>query len=127
MNVDPVQSGQYDLFGHSALLAHEEAVVPATHISIAEAKSRFSAMVDGVLHHGERFLIERHGRGVAALVSVEELERLEAGQPAARQPAGAMALVGLWHDVPDEEIDTFVADVRATRDQDTGRQVELGA
>ena len=45
----------------------------AKRISIAEAKARFSAMVDGVLHRGEHYLIERHGRGVAAMVSIDEL------------------------------------------------------
>jgi len=118
--------GQSDLIGHSTLLAQEEPVT-AKHVSIAEAKAKFSSIVDGVLHRGERYLIERHGRGVAALVSVDELERLERSYAEAEQPAGAMALVGLWHDVPDEEIDALVAEVRAARERDTGRAVELDA
>lgn len=97
----------------------------AKRIGIAEAKAKFAAMVDDVLHRGEHYLIERHGRGVAALVSVAELERLERVRPAAEQPTGAMALVGLWHDVPDDDIDALVADLRAARDRDTGRAVEL--
>lgn len=99
----------------------------AKHISIAEAKARFSAMVDGVLHRGEHYLIERHGRGVAAVVSIDELARLERGHPSAPQPAGAMALVGLWHDVPESEIDALVAEIRESREGDTGRPVELEA
>lgn len=102
-----------------------EAFMTAKHVSLAEAKAKFSAIVDGVLHHGEHYLIERHGRGVAALVSVAELERLEQTRPPAEHPAGAMALVGLWHDVPDDEIDALVTDLRAVRDRDTGRPVEL--
>ncbi len=105
----------------------QEGLMTAKHISLAEAKAKFSAIVDGVLHSGEHYLIERHGRGVAALVGVAELERLEQTRPPAEHPAGAMALVGLWHDVPDAEIDALVADLRATRDRDTGRPVELDA
>lgn len=104
-----------------------EALVTTNRISLAEAKARFSAIVDGVLHHGEHYLIERHGRPVAALVSVAELDRLEELRPPAEHPAGAMALIGLWHDVPDEDIDALVADLRAARERDTGRPVELEA
>lgn len=99
----------------------------AKRISIAEAKARFSAMVDGVLHRGEHYLIERHGRGVAAMVSIDELARLERGRPSAPQPAGAMALVGLWHDVPESEIDGLLAEIRESRERDNGRPVELEA
>lgn len=99
----------------------------AKHISVADAKSQFSTLLDGVLHRGERYVIERHGREVAAIVSVAELERLDQESPVGERPAGAMALVGLWQDVPDEEIDALLADLRAARDRDTGRRVELGA
>jgi len=97
----------------------------AKHISLAEAKAKFSAVVDGVLHRQERYVIERHGKGVAALVSLQELGRLEAGTPSGERPAGALALVGAWQDVEDAEIDAFLADVRAARERDTGRKVRL--
>ncbi len=95
-------------------------LIAGKRISLAEAKTKFPAIVDGVLHHDEHYLIERHGRPVAALVSVAELEWLEQARPPAEHPAGAMALVGRWHDVPDEEID-------AMRNRDTGPPVELEA
>lgn len=99
--------------------------MPAMHISVADAKARFAAVLDGVLHRGERYVIERHGREVAAIVSLTELERLDRSLP--EHPAGAMALVGLWHEVPDNEIDALLADLRTTRDRDTGRSVEVEA
>lgn len=99
----------------------------AKRISVADAKAKFSTLLDGVLHRGERYVIERHGREVAAIVNVAELERLDRGSAVGERPAGAMALVGLWQDVPDKEIDALLADLRAARDRDTGRQVELGA
>ncbi|OIN94349.1 MAG: hypothetical protein AUJ21_04870 [Anaerolineae bacterium CG1_02_58_13] len=45
-------------------------------ISIAEAKSSFSELVSRTAT-GERFVIRRRGRVVAALVNPDELERLE--------------------------------------------------
>lgn len=99
----------------------------AKRIGLAEAKAKFSALVDDVLHHAEHYLIERRGKPVAALVSVDELHRLEVSQPAAGRPAGALALVGAWHDVDDAEIDTLIADIRAERERDIGRPVGLEA
>ena len=67
-------------------------------ISVDEAKARFSAMVDGVLHRGERYVIEQDGQEVAALVSVPELGWIEAASTRDVRPGGALALVGLWGD-----------------------------
>ncbi len=47
-----------------------------TTINIAEAKSSFSELVSRTAA-GERFVISRRGRAVAALVNPAELERLE--------------------------------------------------
>lgn len=97
------------------------------HISLADAKAKFSAVVDQVFHRGEHIVIERHGRPVAALVSVADLARLEAERPTAERPAGALALVGAWADVDEAKIDTFLADVASARQRDTGRKVRLKA
>ena len=64
----------------------------------------------------------RRGPEVAAIVGVEELARLD--RPSAEPPMGAMALVGLWHEVADTDIDTLLADIYAERERDAGRQVE---
>lgn len=97
------------------------------HISSAEAKARFRAVLDDVVHHGERYVVERHGEAVAAIVRVEELDRLPRKRPAGAggNAIGAMALVGLWHGVSDEEVDSFIADIHESRAQDTGRAVEI--
>lgn len=97
----------------------------ARSISLAEAKAKFSAVVDGVLHRHERYVIERHGKGVAALVHLDELERIEATAPKGDRPAGALALVGAWEDVDDADIDAFLADVQEARTRDAGREVAL--
>jgi prevent-host-death family protein len=47
------------------------------------ARSSFSDLLNEVLVYGERIVLERHGKAVAAIVSVADLERLEAmeGEP----------------------------------------------
>ncbi len=92
-------------------------------VSASEAKAQLAELVLGVAYRGDRVVIERRGKPVAALVSVEDLERLE------QVPAGGtrnpLAIIGLWKDWPKEELDALVADIYAERDRDTGRPVDL--
>jgi prevent-host-death family protein len=100
-------------------------VIMATRISLAEAKAKFSAVVDDVRTGSRRYLIERHGRPAAAIVSVEELEKLEALDKSESQPLGFLALVGAWGDLDDAVIDEMVEHIYRTREEDLGRPVEL--
>jgi prevent-host-death family protein len=93
-------------------------------VSATHAKAHFSALVSEVTHGGERVIIERHGRPVAALIGLEDLARI-AGQDRAGKPRGALALVRLWSDVGDEVIDDLVEEIYAQREADTTRPVEL--
>ena len=56
-------------------------------------------MIEGVQHRGERYVIERHGKPAGALVSVEELERLEAQRPSPHGMSGGLGLIGMWRGV----------------------------
>ena len=94
---------------------------------LAEVRANIAAVISQVFHRAERVVIERHGRPVAALVSLDDLARLEAERPTATRPAGALALAGAWADVDDAEIDSFLADVANARQRDTGRTVRLKA
>jgi len=88
-------------------------------INVAEAKSRFSELISRAAT-GERFIIQRRERPVAALIGTAELERLERTSRAARRLAHAlgqeaaildkierrelhpaMAAFGLWRDEAD--------------------------
>ena len=88
-------------------------------INVAEAKSRFSELISRAAS-GERFIIQRRARPVAALIGAVDLERLERTSRAARRLAlalgqaesilekvergelhPAMAAFGLWRDEPD--------------------------
>jgi prevent-host-death family protein len=90
-------------------------------INVAEAKSRFSELISRAAT-GERFIIQRRERPLAALIGAAELERLERSSRAARKLAlalgqteaivgkverrelhPAMAAFGLWREETDLE------------------------
>jgi prevent-host-death family protein len=51
-------------------------------MTVAEAKNRFSDVLRRAEYGGERVVVERHGKPVAAIVSTDDLRRLEAGDDA---------------------------------------------
>lgn len=61
-------------------------------VSVAEAKNQLSDLLSRVGYGGERFLIERHGKPVGALVSPEDLRQLD--RSAVPKPRGLLALYG---------------------------------
>jgi prevent-host-death family protein len=92
--------------------------------SAADAKAHFSDLLARVAHTGERVIIEKHGKPVAALVNVRDLEKLEQTDGSAA-PRGALALVGGWGELTNEEIDGITEEIYALRRQDKGRPVDL--
>lgn len=100
----------------------------AERIGASEAKAHFSELLARVGFAGERFLVERRGKPLAALVGAEDLKRLEGegGSEVGQRPRGAMALVGMWGDLIDDgEIEAMLEEVYAAREEDLGRGVDL--
>ncbi len=85
-------------------------------VSAAQAKAQFSALVADVARGGEYVIIERRGKPLAALVSIEELKRLEKYQATSAKPQGALALTGAWREVEDAEVDSLIAHIYAERE-----------
>ena len=96
-------------------------------IRVTEAKAHLSALMARVGYGGERFVIERRGRPLAALVGVEDLERLEKEWGITSRSRGALALVGAWGEAEEKDLDAVLDEIYAERERDTGRPVDLGA
>ncbi len=92
-------------------------------VSAAQAKAHLSQLMAEVAYGGERVIIERHGKPYVALVRVNDLDGTH--YPTSPNPKGALALVGLFGDIPDEEIDQMVKDIYEAREGDMGRPVDL--
>jgi prevent-host-death family protein len=65
----------------------------AKEVRVTEAKAQLSALMARAGYGGERFLIERRGEPLAALVGVENLERLEGDVP--WRPLGTVRAMSL--------------------------------
>lgn len=89
----------------------------ATHLlGVAEAKRRFSELIDRV-GEGERFIVARHGRPAVALVAPSEQSMRVADQ----QPIGLAAVAGALAEWDD--LDEVVADIYAARRRSRDRTV----
>jgi prevent-host-death family protein len=67
-----------------------------TSISVAEAKRRFADVLGAVRYRGERFIVERNGTPMAALVPLSDLQpRVES------RATGFLALIGAFDDAPE--------------------------
>ena len=99
----------------------------AERIRVTEAKAQLSALMARVGYAGERFVIERRGRPLAALVGVEDLARLEGEKGGAHtRPLGALALVGVWGEADEKDLEAVMEEIYAERERDAGRPVDLG-
>ena len=94
-------------------------------ISAAEAKAHFAAVVDEVSHGKEHYVVERRGRPVAGIVSMEDLRRIEDSGPLSERPTGALALLGAWSELEDIEMDAFVEDIMRQRAGEPGREISI--
>jgi len=92
----------------------------ANTIGVGDAKKRFSELMGRAAYRGERFLIKRRGRPMAALVSAEDLERLEQEPVSAR---GLLAALGSWSDY--EDLDSMVSDIYRQRETAQDRPVAI--
>lgn len=64
-------------------------------ISVAEVKRRFADVLGAVRYRDERFVIERNGTAVAALVPLHDLDRPPV------EPVGFLALIGEFTEEPE--------------------------
>lgn len=49
-----------------------------TALTVSKAREEFSAMVNRAAYAKERVMVERHGKAVAAMVPIEDVELLQA-------------------------------------------------
>ncbi len=89
-------------------------------VSIAHTRSHFSELIARSTHGHERFVITRRNKPVAALVSIDDLRRIE--QLDERQ--GLAAVAGQWSGF--DEVAEALDDIPTLREQGgSGRDVSL--
>ena len=86
-------------------------------LSVAEAKSRFSEYVSKVAYAGQRYVITKRGKPLIALVSIEDLENIQARGDTEK----ISEMIGKWDDF--DEIEKDINKAHASRKEDRGRDV----
>lgn len=84
-------------------------------VSIAEAKSNFSEYVSRAAFMGEKILLTKRGKPVAAIVSCNDLEKLKA----LKKAEGLKSVIGKWKDFEDikEHIENSVKSREASKNR----------
>lgn len=94
--------------------------------STADIKARLSEMIGKVVYGHERLVVLRRGKPVAALVSLQDLRRLEALDLAGAEKPDVhpiMRAFGGWAERDD--LDTLTDEIYQHRAATRGREVEL--
>jgi prevent-host-death family protein len=73
-------------------------------LPISEARDRLGEIVTRVEHAQERAVLTRHGKAVAAVVSMDDLRRLEAAEDEADLAAAREALADTAPRTPHREV-----------------------
>ena len=89
-------------------------------MSVADAKKHLSELMSRVAYNNERFLIQRRGKPMAALVSADDLDRLE------QQPKGTQGLLGAVGALADfDDLDLMIEDIYFQRRRAKDRTIAL--
>ena len=87
-------------------------------ITIAEAGEALSEVIERAAATGERILISREGKPIAAIVSAEELKRLDY-QKHEPQPGTLAEVAGQWEHF--EEVEPYIEEVYQARQKEADR------
>jgi len=90
-------------------------------LSVADAKREFSELMSRVQFRGERFIIERRGKPMAALVSVDDLKKIQSQAETPRQ-LGLIGIIGAWQDYP--KLDDVISEIYNARKRAKDRNVK---
>jgi len=90
-------------------------------MGVAEVKRHFSTVISKVSLNKEHFVIEKKGKPMAAMVSIEDLEIIESLKKTG-QKKGLLAAIGAWEDFDD--IDKAVTIIYDERRKSKDREVE---
>ncbi len=90
-------------------------------VSTVQLRKELSALLAQVVESNGQVIIEKRGKPLAALVSVDALELIKQQRTTSANPQGALALAGAWGELKDREMDALLADIRAERGGDACR------
>ena len=94
--------------------------------STADIKARLSEMIGKVVYSHERLIVLRRGKPVAALVSLQDLRRLEALDAASAEKPDVHPIMRAFAGWAEgDDLDTLTDEIYQDRAATLGREVEL--
>jgi len=93
-------------------------------VSTVQLRKEISSLLSHVVDNDQHVIIERRGKPLAALVSVDALALMEQKRTTSANSLGALGLVGAWGDVEDQDMDSLLAHIHAERGGDSGSHAE---
>ncbi len=90
-------------------------------VSTVELRKDLAEILAKVIGRNGQVIVEKRGKPLAALVSVEALELLKQQQTTAAGAQGALALTGAWGELKEREMDALLAGIRSERGGDACR------
>ena len=91
-------------------------------ISIAEAKSKFSEIIARTIYAGERFIVRRRGKPVAAIVGIDDLKKIQLTN-SSEDTGTLLAAAEAWADFKD--LDRVIEDIYRSRRKSKDRKVTI--
>ena len=91
-------------------------------ISVAEAKSKFSEMIARTIYTGERFIVRRRGKPVAAIVGIDDLKKIQLTD-SSEDTGTLLAAAEAWADFKD--LDQVIEDIYRSRRKSADRKVTI--
>lgn len=96
-------------------------------VKASEAREQFSQLLNRVFRREARVIVEKSGIPVAAIISAEDLERLNRFEAERQQRFGILDGIGeAFKDVPDEELEREVSRAVARLRKESRRRQEAG-
>ncbi len=92
-------------------------------ISVAEAKSHFSKYISKVAYADKRFVITKRNKPIAALVSIDELQKIDLKEKSEKESKKFSEMIRKWKDF--DEIADDVEKAYRDRSKDKERNVSF--
>ena len=91
-------------------------------ISVAEAKSKFSEVIARTIYAGERFVVRRRGKPVAAIVGIDDLKKIQLTD-SSEDTGTLLAAAEAWADF--KGLDQVIEDIYRSRRKSADRKVTI--
>lgn len=86
-----------------------------------DSQSDLMRVIEDVRKDRQPRIVEKEGKGVAAVIDIDDLRKVLAAEPTAEDVKGAFAMAGSWSDVDAEALKRSIREGRRTGSRPVSR------